>query len=97
LYSFPSCPSTGLIRAAAIPPLTPVDNHFPPCRGILAGESVANLADVVGTAFGIALAKANLPVLPTFAALSVGYLIASRWVCWQRGGWLGLQQWAALL
>ncbi|EFN54059.1 hypothetical protein CHLNCDRAFT_8919, partial [Chlorella variabilis] len=42
------------------------------------GESVANLADVVGTAFGIALAKANLPVLPTFAALSVGYLIASR-------------------
>ena len=39
---------------------------------------MANLADVVGTAFGIALAKANLPVLPTFAALSVGYLIASR-------------------
>lgn len=35
-----------------------------------AGESVANLADVVGTAFGIALAKFNLPVVPTFALLS---------------------------
>ena len=39
---------------------------------------MANLADVVGTAFGIALAKANLPVVPTFCALSLGYLMASR-------------------
>ncbi|PSC70770.1 histidine-tRNA cytoplasmic isoform B [Micractinium conductrix] len=42
------------------------------------GESVANLADVVGTALGIALAKTSLPVVPTFALLSVGYLLASR-------------------
>ena len=58
--------------------------HVPPPATVLpcpaAGESVANLADVVGTVFGIALAKANLPVVPTFAALSVGYLISSRWV-----------------
>lgn len=45
-----------------------------------AGESVANLADVVGTAAGIALAKFNLPVLPTFCILSLGYLYSSRWV-----------------
>lgn len=32
----------------------------------------------MGTAFGIALARAGLPVVPTFAALSVGYLVASR-------------------
>lgn len=43
-----------------------------------AGESVANLADVVGTAAGIALAKLNLPVLPTFCILSLGYLYSSR-------------------
>lgn len=42
------------------------------------GESVANLADVVGTAAGIVLARAGLPVVPTFTALSVGYLLASR-------------------
>lgn len=42
------------------------------------GESVANLADVVGTVFGIILAKANMPVLPTFLVLSAGYLVASR-------------------
>ena len=42
------------------------------------GESVANLADVFGTAFGILLAKFNLPVVPTFAILSAGYLLASR-------------------
>ncbi|KAL4451307.1 hypothetical protein ABPG77_009379 [Micractinium sp. CCAP 211/92] len=42
------------------------------------GESVANLADVVGTALGIALAKTNLPVVPTFTVLSLGYIIASR-------------------
>ena len=35
-----------------------------------AGESVANLADVVGTAFGIALARTSLPVVPMFALLS---------------------------
>lgn len=34
------------------------------------GESVANLADVFGTAFGILLAKAKLPTVPTFVALS---------------------------
>ena len=33
---------------------------------------MANLADVVGTAFGIALAKMNLPVVPTFVLLSGG-------------------------
>jgi hypothetical protein len=32
----------------------------------------------VGTAFGIALAKFNLPVLPTFCLLSLGYLYSSR-------------------
>jgi len=42
------------------------------------GESVANLADVFGTAFGIAMTRTNLPVVPTFLALSVGYLVASR-------------------
>ncbi|KAL4524454.1 hypothetical protein Ndes2526B_g00459 [Nannochloris sp. 'desiccata'] len=42
------------------------------------GESVANLADVLGTICGIMLAKANLPVIPTFAILSCGYLLASR-------------------
>ncbi len=42
------------------------------------GESVANLADVLGTAFGIVLAKQNAAMLPTFAVLSIGYLIASR-------------------
>jgi Vitamin B6 photo-protection and homoeostasis len=42
------------------------------------GESVANLADVLGTICGIVLAKANLPVIPTFAVLSCGYLLASR-------------------
>ena len=42
------------------------------------GESVANLSDVFGTAFGILLAKAKLPTIPLFIGLSVGYLIASR-------------------
>lgn len=42
------------------------------------GESVANLADILGTAFGIALARLNLPIVPTFGVLSVGYLLASR-------------------
>ncbi|KFM23068.1 UPF0420 protein C16orf58-like protein [Auxenochlorella protothecoides] len=42
------------------------------------GESVANLADIVGTAFGIALARAACPILPAFLALSAGYLYASR-------------------
>jgi hypothetical protein len=39
---------------------------------------VANLADIVGTLVGIALSKARLPLLPTFAVLSAGYLVASR-------------------
>jgi hypothetical protein len=42
------------------------------------GESVANLADVFGTAFGILLAKAKYPTVPTFVCLSAGYLLASR-------------------
>lgn len=42
------------------------------------GESVANLSDVFGTAFGILLAKAKLPTIPLFVGLSIGYLIASR-------------------
>ncbi len=40
------------------------------CCVLPAGESVANLADVLGTAFGIALARTNLPVVPMFALLS---------------------------
>mgnify|MGYP001810106386 CR=1 FL=1 len=60
---------------ALTPPLSP---PFP--LALATGESVANLADVVGTALGIALAKTSLPVVPTFALLSVGYLLASRWV-----------------
>lgn len=42
------------------------------------GESVANLADVLGTLCGIMLARGNFPIVPTFGILSVGYLIASR-------------------
>jgi hypothetical protein len=42
------------------------------------GESVANLADVLGTIFGILVSKARAPVLPTFCFLSAGYLISSR-------------------
>lgn len=42
------------------------------------GESVANLADLMGTAMGIALSKLSLPVIPTFMLLSAGYLYASR-------------------
>ena len=42
------------------------------------GESVANLADIIGTVMGIGLSKARLPLVPTFCALSVGYLLASR-------------------
>lgn len=40
-------------------------------------ESVANLSDVVGTGFGILLAK-RVSTLPAFVALSIGYLVASR-------------------
>ncbi|CAD7699950.1 unnamed protein product [Ostreobium quekettii] len=42
------------------------------------GESIANLADIVGTVAGIVLSKMRVPVLPTFLCLSTGYLIASR-------------------
>ena len=42
------------------------------------GESVANLADIMGTLAGIGLSKAKLPMFPTFCVLSCGYLIASR-------------------
>lgn len=40
------------------------------------GESVANLADILGTLLGIALSKAKLPLFPTFCVLSGGYLLA---------------------
>ncbi|KAF6257569.1 vitamin B6 photo-protection and homoeostasis-domain-containing protein [Scenedesmus sp. NREL 46B-D3] len=42
------------------------------------GESVANLADILGTLAGILLSKGKLPMVPTFAVLSCGYLLASR-------------------
>ncbi|GMH40644.1 hypothetical protein BSKO_08548 [Bryopsis sp. KO-2023] len=42
------------------------------------GESVANLADILGTLTGIVLSRAQLPMGATFCALSAGYLIASR-------------------
>jgi hypothetical protein len=42
------------------------------------GESVANLADIIGTLLGIGLSKAKLPLVPTFCFLSLGYLFASR-------------------
>eukprot|EP01025_Chloroclados_australasicus_P059954 TRINITY_DN7628_c0_g1_i10.p2 TRINITY_DN7628_c0_g1~~TRINITY_DN7628_c0_g1_i10.p2 ORF type:complete len:471 (+),score=68.99 TRINITY_DN7628_c0_g1_i10:186-1598(+) len=42
------------------------------------GESVANLADIMGTMFGICLSKTKLPTFPTFAVLSLGYVISSR-------------------
>ena len=48
--------------------------HPTPC----AGESVANLADVLGTAFGIVLARASPPLVPSFCLLSVGFLVSSR-------------------
>ena len=41
------------------------------------GESVGNLADVFGTAFGIALTRTSVPVLPAFAALTLGHLYSS--------------------
>mmetsp|Transcript_2721 Transcript_2721/g.6356 ORF Transcript_2721/g.6356 Transcript_2721/m.6356 type:complete len:561 (-) Transcript_2721:65-1747(-) len=42
------------------------------------GESVANLADILGTIFGILLFRTRWPVVPCFAGLSAGYLYASR-------------------
>ncbi len=69
-----SCVGACLLGCSA----SPFHSLLLPSLDLNAGESVANLADVVGTAFGIALAKANLPVLPTFVALSIGYLAASR-------------------
>lgn len=42
------------------------------------GESVANLADVVGTVAGIVMARVGAPALPAFLVLSAGYLYASR-------------------
>jgi hypothetical protein len=42
------------------------------------GESVANLADILGTLAGIMLSKWKLPMVPTFVVLSCGYLLASR-------------------
>lgn len=43
------------------------------------GESIANLSDVVGTAFGILLTRSKrVSTFPAFALLSAGYLISSR-------------------
>ncbi|EFJ49504.1 hypothetical protein VOLCADRAFT_80645 [Volvox carteri f. nagariensis] len=42
------------------------------------GESVANLADILGTVAGIALSRMKLPRMPTFCVLSAGYLLSSR-------------------
>ncbi|GIL46240.1 hypothetical protein Vafri_3268 [Volvox africanus] len=42
------------------------------------GESVANLADILGTVAGIALSRMRLPRMSTFCVLSVGYLLSSR-------------------
>ncbi len=43
------------------------------------GESIANLSDVVGTAFGILLTRSKrVSTVPAFAILSVGYLVSSR-------------------
>lgn len=36
------------------------------------------MADIFGTVLGICLSKAKLPLNPTFCALSLGYLVASR-------------------
>lgn len=36
------------------------------------GESVANLADILGTVAGIALSKGRMPLVPTFCVLSAG-------------------------
>ncbi|KAG2430432.1 hypothetical protein HXX76_009956 [Chlamydomonas incerta] len=42
------------------------------------GESVANLADILGTVAGIGLSRLRLPRMATFAVLSAGYLVSSR-------------------
>lgn len=42
------------------------------------GESVANLSDILGVAFGIGLSRFNWPIGVNFLVLSTGYLIASR-------------------
>ncbi|GFR40042.1 hypothetical protein Agub_g580 [Astrephomene gubernaculifera] len=42
------------------------------------GESVANLADILGTVAGILLARVKLPTVATFTLLSAGYLLSSR-------------------
>ncbi len=43
------------------------------------GESIANLADVIGTAAGILLMRSKrVSTVPAFAVLSVGYLVSSR-------------------
>ncbi|MEW5299951.1 MAG: hypothetical protein WDW36_002919 [Sanguina aurantia] len=42
------------------------------------GESVANLADILGTVAGIMLSRSGMPLGRSFCLLSIGYLIASR-------------------
>lgn len=59
-------------------PRHPLPPHSTQADITAKGESVANLADILGTLAGIALSKARLPMVPTFAVLSAGYLIASR-------------------
>eukprot|EP00232_Nephroselmis_pyriformis_P029527 CAMPEP_0182853302 /NCGR_PEP_ID=MMETSP0034_2-20130328/623_1 /TAXON_ID=156128 /ORGANISM="Nephroselmis pyriformis, Strain CCMP717" /LENGTH=447 /DNA_ID=CAMNT_0024984063 /DNA_START=121 /DNA_END=1462 /DNA_ORIENTATION=+ len=41
------------------------------------GESVGNLADMLGTCMGICLSRANPPLFLTFAVLSTGYVTGS--------------------
>lgn len=89
-----SCHSTDTLQCCNVGPVCgpveslPADPCTPCCRTFALsnnladvtakGESVANLADVLGTIFGILVSKARAPVLPTFCFLSAGYLISSR-------------------
>lgn len=74
--------SKNLAAVAASATRAPIYAAFARCNNVAdlaaKGESVANLADVVGTGVGIALARAGVPTLPAFGLLSVGYLVASR-------------------
>lgn len=78
------CPLHRPLLPTSTPPVA--DVAVPCCRCLLLlrpvadvtakGESVANLADILGTLLGIALSKAKLPLFPTFCVLSGGYLLA---------------------
>jgi hypothetical protein len=79
------------VGSAATPPPPPPTHALPPSPVLhrqkaditAKGESVANLADILGTLAGIALSKAKLPMVATFVVLSAGYLVASRKVRWR--------------